>query len=84
MEEWSLQNAQNRFNELINAALAGEPQRVTLKGQAAVIVMAAAKYDLIKKLDEPNIPTFGELLLEIPQDDQEFQRLTIVSRHTDL
>ena len=28
----------------------------------------------------PHVPTFGELLLEIPQDDQEFERLPISGR----
>ena len=29
MSEWALQDAQNRFSTLVNAALAGKPQTVT-------------------------------------------------------
>ncbi len=40
MVEWSLQDAKNRFSALVNAALSGEPQRVTRRGQPAVVVLA--------------------------------------------
>ena len=45
MVEWPLQDAKNKFSALVNAALAGEPQRVTRRGQPAVVVLAAEKYD---------------------------------------
>ena len=84
MGEWPLQDAKNKFSELVNAALAGEPQRVTRRGQPAVVVLAAAEYDRLCRLEEAHIPTFGELLVQIPQDDQEFERLDIVPRPLDL
>ena len=40
MTEWSLQDAKNRFSAVVNAALAGEPQRVTHRGEPAVVVIA--------------------------------------------
>ena len=84
MGEWPLQDAKNKFSELVNAALAGEPQRVTRRGQPAVVVLAAAEYDRLCRLEEAHIPAFGELLVQIPQDDQEFERLDIVPRPLDL
>ena len=45
MVEWPLQDAKNKFSALVNAALAGEPQRVTRRGQPAVVVLAAEEYD---------------------------------------
>ena len=84
MEEWPLQDAKNKFSELVNAALAGEPQRVTRRGQPAVVVLAAKEYDRLCRLEEAHVPTFGELLLQIPQDDQEFERLDVVPRALDL
>ena len=83
MGDWPLQDAKNKFSELVNAALAGEPQRVTRRGQPAVVVVAAEEYDRLCRLEEAHIPTFGELLLEIPQDGQEFERLDIVPRALD-
>lgn len=41
MAEWPLQDAKNKFSSLVNAALAGEPQRVTRRGKPVVAVLAA-------------------------------------------
>ena len=38
MTSWSLQDAKNRFSAVVNAALAGEPQRVTRRGEPVVVV----------------------------------------------
>ena len=84
MAQWPLQDAKNKFSELVNAALAGEPQRVTRRGQPAVVVLSAEEYDRLCRLERSHAPTFGQLLLEIPQDDQEFQRLSIPTRPLDL
>ena len=84
MAQWSLQDAKNKFSELVNAALAGEPQRVTRRGQPAVVVLSAEEYDRLCRLERSHAPTFGQLLLEIPQDDQGFQRLSIPTRPLDL
>jgi prevent-host-death family protein len=84
MAEWPLQDAKNKFSELVNAALAGEPQRVTRRGQPAVVVLSAEEYDRLCRLERSHAPTFAQLLLEIPQDDQEFQRLSIPTRPLDL
>ena len=35
MAEWPIQDAKNKFSTLVNAALAGEPQRVTRAGPAS-------------------------------------------------
>ena len=84
MTEWALQDAKNRFSALVTAALAGEPQRVTRRGQPAVVVLAAADYERLCRLERSHAPSLGELLLEIPQDDQEFQRLSLPARPLDL
>ena len=80
MAEWPLQDAKNKFSALVSAALAGEPQRVTRRGQPAVVVLATEEYERLCSLEKANAPTLGELLLEIPQDDQEFKRLSIRAR----
>ena len=84
MMEWALQDAKNKFSALVNAALAGEPQRVTRHGQPAVVVMATEEYERLCRLEKSDAPTLGELLLEIPQDDQEFERLSVATRPLDL
>ena len=84
MAEWPIQDAKNKFSALVNAALAGEPQRVTQRGQPTVVVLAAEEYDRLCRLERSHAPTLGELLLEIPQDDQEFERLPMSNRPLDL
>ena len=84
MSEWPLQDAKNKFSAVVNAALAGEPQKVTRRGHPAVVVLSAEEYDRLCRLERSQAPTLGQLLLAIPQDDQEFQRLSIPSRQLDL
>ena len=84
MAEWPIQDAKNKFSALVSAALTGEPQRVTRRGQPVVVVLAAEEYDRLCRLQKSHAPTFADLLLEIPQDDQEFDRLPISDRPLDL
>ena len=84
MAVWPLQDAKNKFSALVNAALAGEPQQVTRRGQPAVVVLAAEEYDRLCRLEQSHSATLGELLLELPQDDLEFDRLSLPARPLDL
>ena len=84
LTEWPLQDAKNKFSALVNAALAGEPQQVTRRGQPAVVVLAVDEYERLRRLEKADAPTLGELLLEIPQDDQDFERMSIPARSLDL
>ena len=47
-EPWSLQDAKNRFSAVVEAARRGEPQLVTKRGAAAVVVLAAEEYARLK------------------------------------
>lgn len=84
MKEWPLQDAKNKFSELVNAALAGEPQQVTRRGRPAVVVVAVEEYDRLRRAERAQAPSLGELLLEIPQDDMEFERISIELRPMNL
>ena len=84
MSEWKLQDAKSKFSELVNDALAGEPQHVTRRGEPAVVVLAVNEYERLRRMERADAPTFAELLLEIPQDDQEFERLSVPARQLDL
>jgi len=68
---WSVQDAKNRFSEVVEAAR-GEPQTVTKHGRPAVVVLAAEEYERLKALKAPN---FANHLLGMPTDDGEFERL---------
>jgi prevent-host-death family protein len=45
MNNWKLEDAKNRFSEVVRLALADQPQRVTRNGRDAVVVVSAAEYD---------------------------------------
>ena len=84
MTDWPLQDAKNRFSAVVDAALAGAPQRVTRRGRPAVVVLAVDEYERLCRLEKTNAPTLAGLLLAIPQDDQEFERLPLPPRTFDL
>ena len=82
MTEWALQDARNRFSAVVDAALAGSPQRVTRRGKPAVVVVAVEEYERLRHLEKAETPALAELLLAIPQDDGEFDRLQLRSTTT--
>ncbi len=85
MTNWSLQDAKNRFSAVVNAALAGEPQRVTRRGEPVVMVVSVEDYERLRERKPDNIPTFAEHLLAIPQGgDFDFERWPMEPRQVDL
>jgi len=77
---WTLQDAKNRFSAVVEAAATGEPQKVTRRGKWVSVVLSAAEYERLKRLDQANAPSLGELLLAMPQDDIAFERLPATPR----
>ena len=75
MTDWQLQDAKNRFRAVVDAALSGFPQRVTRRGKPAVVVLSVDEYERLCQLERTQAPTLAEVLLTMPQDDQEFDRL---------
>jgi antitoxin Phd len=80
---WSIQDAKNRFSEVVNAARL-RPQTVTKHGKDTVVVVDAAEYDRLQRLDRALAPSFADVLLEMPQDDNEFPRATVRPRNLEL
>ena len=80
MTDWPIQDAQNRFSALVDAALNGSPQLVTQKGQPAVVVLAAEEYERLCELDKKRASSFVDHLLAMPQDDGEFERWPLPER----
>jgi len=50
---WQLQEAKNRFSELVNEALTAGPQRVTRRGEPVVVILSADEYQRIQKSQTP-------------------------------
>ena len=44
METWQLQDAKNRFSEMVNKALRDGPQVVTRRGKQTVVIMSVEQY----------------------------------------
>lgn len=62
-KEWQLQNAKNKFSEVVNNALTEGPQLVTKSGKPAVYIISAKTFD---KLRNKSKQTIKNLLLHSP------------------
>ena len=82
--EWSLQDAKNKFSEVVNAADAGEPQIVTKRGVPTAVVLSVKEFAKYKKMLALKLPTFTDHLLDIPADgsnlDDDLERLDVKPR----
>ena len=76
---WSVQDAKNRFSEVV-AAARRQPQTVTKHGKPAVVVVDVAEYERLRHLDRAKGPSFAELLLAMPRDGGEFPRRNVRPR----
>ena len=74
---WRLQDAKAQFSELVRQARETGPQRVTVHGKDAVVVVDAAEWDRLKK------PVSGRDLVEAlassPLRDVPIERLSVKS-----
>jgi len=80
---WSLHDAKNRFSAVVDAALRGEPQWVTRRGKPVSVVISAEAYERLQRLEQAAAPSFASLLLDMPQDDQSFERLPLRQREVE-
>jgi prevent-host-death family protein len=79
---WRLQDAKARFSELVRRAREKGPQRVTVHGKDAVVVVDANEWDRLNK------PISGrdlvEALAKAPLRDVPIERLSVKSRIRDV
>ena len=78
---WQVQEAKQRFSELIRRAVAEGPQVVTRRGEAIAVVVSAEEYRRLhgERLD------FKEFLLSGPDlGDIEMERAVDLTREVDL
>jgi prevent-host-death family protein len=64
MDEWPLNEAKNQLSRVVDLALRKGPQRITRRGRAAVVVVAAEEY--ARLVGEK--PSLEEMLLAAPDD----------------
>jgi antitoxin Phd len=80
---WSVQDAKNRFSEVVEAARR-MPQTVTKHGKPAVVVVDVVEYERLRHLERAKAPSFVEVILAMPQDSGEFPRRNVRMRDPDL
>jgi len=80
---WSVQDAKNRFSEVVEAARR-TPQTVTKHGKPAVVVMDVMEYERLQRLERAQAPSFADVLLAMPQDGGEFPRVKVKMRDPEL
>lgn len=59
---WQLQEAKNKFSEVVNEALAKGPQVVTRHGEKVVVILSREEYLRLKK----GKPTLSEFFRQSP------------------
>lgn len=72
---WRLQDAKARFSEVVRLARARKPQRVTVHGRDAVVIVAAEDYDRLQP------PLTGSAIVEAlarsPLREVEIERVSV-------
>jgi antitoxin Phd len=81
--DWSVQDAKNRFSEVVEAARRA-PQTVTKHGKPAVVVVDVTEYERLQRLERAQAPSFADVLLTMPQDNLEFSRGKVRMRDPEL
>lgn len=77
---WSLQDAKNKFSEVVNAANSGSPQIVTRRGVPAAVVLSIKDFNQYQNMSAIDVPSFTDHLLNMPTDDIDFEPLNIAPR----
>lgn len=81
--EWRLEEAKARFSEVVRKARSEGPQRVTLKGRDAVVVIAADAFDRLLPPAEVQLP-FVAFLESLSGDGIDLTRRYDVGRGVEL
>ena len=77
---WSIQDAKNRFSAVVDAALRGEPQWVTRRGKPVSVVLSTEMFERLQSVENAAAPSFTDSLLDLPQDDEPFERMPLRQR----
>jgi len=74
---WKLEDAKARFSEVVRLARNSEPQRITVRGEDAVVILSAKEFEkLLPLLEQPSLHT---LLSNSPLSRLEFDAPSVQS-----
>lgn len=79
MRAWQLQDAKNRFSEVVKRARDDGPQAVTVHGQPAAVVLGVLEYEALIK---PRMSFTEFLLADAPWPDDVVDEINDRSRDT--
>ena len=69
-QRWKLGEAKARFSEVVRLAASGQPQRVTVRGGTAVVVVAADEFERLRSRN--SAPSLHDLLSRSPLNRLDF------------
>jgi len=79
---WQLQEAKNKFSEVVDEAVKHGPQRITRRGKEAVVVISSEEFHRLCKAQTPLSRFFAESPLA--ELDLEVERLDDPPRQVEL
>ncbi len=66
--QWQLQTAKAQLSQLVEAALGGEPQRITRRGKDCVVVLSEATFLSLKQSAKGEASNLVSHLLAMPRE----------------
>lgn len=77
LQAWKLEDAKARFSEVVRLAREHHPQRITVRGQDAVVVLSAQEFaQLLPLMQQPNLHS---LLSQSPLRHLDFEPSSLAS-----
>lgn len=80
---WKLEDAKARFSEVVRRARSDGPQRVTVRGRDAVVVVAAEEFDRLRARTDRRQPLV-EFLQSLGLDSLDLDRERDLGRDSEL
>ena len=79
---WALQDAKNRFSEVVDAALSGRPQIVTRRGVETAVVISHAEFTRMTATRSKRHPSLASYLVDGPvlEGGDAFERIQLHPR----
>lgn len=68
--DWKLVEAKARLGEIVRRAMAGQPQRITVHGKDAVVIVAADAFEALR--EQERSASLHELLSQSPLSRMKF------------
>lgn len=71
LNQWQLQEAKNKFSQLIKQAQQGKPQYITVHGKPTAVIVSIEDY---QKLNQPQTSLSKALMIPLIEQDLDLSR----------